>query len=73
MTLHEAIIETLRMHNNRWMTVREIADYIEANELFEKMNHPANQVSARIGKKEYQHLCEIDKSVYPRKVRAATV
>ena len=69
--LHEAILETLHRHGNCGMTVKDIADYIENHELYhKKMANPSSQVSARIHK--YLHLFEVDASVRPRLIRAAT-
>src|SRR5437867_2439033 len=36
LTLHQALELVLRENDNRWMTVRELADEINARELYEK-------------------------------------
>ena len=70
MNLHEAILETLRRHDNRGLTVKEIADYIETHELYhKKMAKPSSQVSARI--RRYSWLFRTDKSTGKRLIYAA--
>jgi hypothetical protein len=58
-TLHEAIVQVLREHDNRWMTVRELADEINRRALYEKRDRSPvepNQIHARA--KNYSALFE---------------
>ena len=60
-TLHEAIALVLRENDNRWMTVRELADEVNRRGLYEKRDGSpveANQIHART--KNYGSLFEKD-------------
>jgi hypothetical protein len=61
-TLHQALAQILRENGNRWMTVRELADEVNARHLYRKRDGSAveaNQVHART--KNYADLFEKDR------------
>ena len=61
LTLHEAISTVLEEEGNRWMTVRELAEVVNARALYRKKDGSdveANQIHART--KNYEQLFEKD-------------
>jgi len=61
LTLHEAICQILAEHDNRWMTVREIAEEANGRRLYRKKDGSdiePNQIHARA--KNYDQLFEKD-------------
>lgn len=59
LTLHEAMCQILAEHDNRWMTVREIADEANGRRLYRKKDGSdiePNQIHARA--KNYDQLFE---------------
>ena len=61
LTLHEAISIVLEEESNRWMTVRELAEVVNARALYRKKDGShveANQIHART--KNYEQLFEKD-------------
>jgi ABC-type transporter Mla subunit MlaD len=61
LTLHAALSQVLREHDNEWMTVRELANEVNARGLYAKRDGSpveANQVHART--KNYAELFEKD-------------
>jgi ABC-type transporter Mla subunit MlaD len=61
LTLHQALELVLRENDNRWMTVRELADEINARELYEKRDRTPidpSQIHARANK--YASMFEKD-------------
>lgn len=59
LTLHEAISIVLEEESNRWMTVRELAEVVNARALYRKKDGShveASQIHART--KNYEHLFE---------------
>jgi hypothetical protein len=63
LTLHEALAQVLREHNNAWTTARELADEVNARALYRKRDGSqveANQVHART--KNYADMFEKDGS-----------
>lgn len=61
LTLHAAIERVLQENNNRWMHVRELADAINEEQLYEKRDKSPvepNQIHART--RNYEHLFDKD-------------
>jgi ABC-type transporter Mla subunit MlaD len=59
LTLHDALAQVLREHDNEWMTVRELASEVNSRRLYRKRDGSpveANQVHART--KNYTNLFE---------------